>query len=73
MPRGVVDTWRSTRYCSASPDMRRGVLGNEEYDGIALLSLLVSGVGIRAALAALIVIPVMLPINFFGSRIAGRD
>jgi putative flippase GtrA len=38
--------------------------------GLALLSLLVAGVGIPAALAALIIIPIMLPINFFGSRIA---
>ena len=38
--------------------------------GLVLLSLFVSELGISAAFAAFLVIPFMLPINFFGSRLA---
>jgi putative flippase GtrA len=38
--------------------------------GLTLLSALVADFAIPAAFAAFIVIPLMLPINFFGSRLA---
>jgi putative flippase GtrA len=41
--------------------------------GLGVLHVLVAGFGVSAALAAFIVIPLMLPINFIGSRIALRS